>query len=168
MRQHYLPLACCQMALVRGTTDVIGQCVQRADDAPLAALMSLDASHTLAMMTVGLLSGGGGAIWLRHLESQLGSCTRPSSVAKKAALDFLCWGPTSITASLVLVPLLTGATLDASLASATEGLPLLMLYELFIFGPYNLIGFTLVPPEARPTVKGFCSFVFALVLSFHV
>jgi len=41
----------------------------------------------------------------------------------------------------------------------------LMLLELQTFGPYNLLGFSLVPPELRPSVKGLLSFAFSVGLS---
>ena len=40
-----------------------------------------------------------------------------------------------------------------------------MLLELCIFGPYNLLGFSLVSPELRPSVKGLLSLAFSVGLS---
>ncbi len=45
------------------------------------------------------------------------------------------------------------------------GLPALMLLELQVFAPYNLLGFSLIPPELRPSVKGICSLLFSIGLS---
>jgi hypothetical protein len=60
---------------------------------------------------------------------------------------------------------LQGHDLETSLQVTVYGMPSLMLLELQTFGPYNLLGFSLVPPELRPSVKGLLSFAFSVGLS---
>ena len=40
-----------------------------------------------------------------------------------------------------------------------------MMLEAAIFGPYNLLGFSFIPPELRPSVKGLASLAFSIGLS---
>ena len=39
-----------------------------------------------------------------------------------------------------------------------------MALEAAIFAPYNLLGFSLIPPELRPSVKGLASLAFSIGL----
>jgi len=178
---HFVPLAACQMGMVRGAADLVAQQHAMYHDA-------LDISHAAVMATVGFfVSGCGGALWLRYLERKLGPCDGPGSVLAKSGADFLCFGPMVNTANLVLVPLLLvrrapiasphgytshwsnlaaqGRGLAASVLNASTGLPSIMLLELCIFGPYNIIGFSMITPELRPTIKAVLSFIFSVGLS---
>uniref|UniRef100_A0A6V4M0M4 Uncharacterized protein n=1 Tax=Prymnesium polylepis TaxID=72548 RepID=A0A6V4M0M4_9EUKA len=156
---HFVPLAACQMGMVRGAADLVAQQHAMYHDA-------LDISHAAVMATVGFfVSGCGGALWLRYLERKLGPCDGPGSVLAKSGADFLCFGPMVNTANLVLVPLLLGQGLAASVLNASTGLPSIMLLELCIFGPYNIIGFSMITPELRPTIKAVLSFIFSVGLS---
>lgn len=58
-----------------------------------------------------------------------------------------------------------GHGLDASLHATSDKLPSLMMLEAAIFGPYNLLGFSFIPPELRPSVKGLASLAFSIGLS---
>jgi hypothetical protein len=85
VEEHYVPLACTQMAVVRGVADLVSQHAQQ---------VPLDVTHVAAMAVSGFfISGAGGALWLRHLERAIGSCTRPRTVMMKSAMDFTCWAP---------------------------------------------------------------------------
>ena len=154
-----MPLAAVQMACVRFASDCIGQHVGHT--------AAFDLSHALAMAFTGLaVSGAGGAVWLRYLERQLG----PSDgahllVLKKAAIDYVCWSPTVNAANLFLVPFLTGHGLSDSVATMTENLSSLMLLELQLFGPYNILSFSCIPFDLRPSIKALFSFVFSVSLS---
>ena len=65
---HYLPMAAAQSGLLRGSADAVGQFISHPS--------AVDPLHVLAMGTLGfLVSGYGGAAWLMHLESKLGSGT---------------------------------------------------------------------------------------------
>lgn len=154
VQQHYLPLACCQMAVVRGTADLICQAAQQTP---------VDMAHVLAMAASGfVISGAGGALWLRHLEQSLGPCTERRNVLLKSGADFACWAPVVITSNLICVSLLTGHSLDSSFETAQVHLPPLLLLEALIFTPYNLCQFTHIPAELRPSIKACCSFVFSI------
>ena len=100
VEHHYLPLAACQMGIVRLASDCIGQATNGA---------AFDTTHAFAMAFVGVtVSGTGGALWLRHLEGALGpSDGSTSMVLRKTAADYLCWAPVVNSANLVIVSLLT-------------------------------------------------------------
>ena len=161
--EHYIPFASVQMGVGRFAADIVGQTTQQN--------VPFDATHALALGLTGLtLSGAGGALWMRHLEKTLGpnpvsGPDRYSMVLQKCAFDFVCWGSTVNAANLFLVPVLTGAGAEAGLENMVTGFVPLMLLELLIFGPYNLVGFSLIPPDLRPSVKAACSFVFSVCLS---
>ena len=104
-------------------------------------------------------------IWLRHLENAIGSSK--GTVLTKTALDYLCWAPTVNAANLFLVPILQGCGVDAAVVNMETGFISLMVLELAIFGPYNLLGFGLIAPNLRPTVKAVLSFAFSISLSIH-
>mmetsp|Transcript_18754 Transcript_18754/g.60915 ORF Transcript_18754/g.60915 Transcript_18754/m.60915 type:complete len:204 (-) Transcript_18754:133-744(-) len=153
-REQYLPLACFQMALVRGTADIVCQSHQ---------LLPLNTAHVVAMAASGaVISGAGGALWLRHLERRLGPCRGPRNVLLKSGADFTCWAPTVITLNLLCVSLMTGHSLEDSFETAQIHLPQLLLLEALIFTPYNLCQFTHIPAEMRPSVKACCSFLFSI------
>lgn len=159
-KTHYLPLAALQMGAVRLASDVVAQSSHAG---------AFDPQHALAMACTGLcVSGIGGALWLRHLESALGSYdgSQHRPVVAMALADLACWSPIANTANLMLVPLLTGHSYAAAVASAVAGLPSLMQLELCIYGPYNLCGFRWIAPNLRPTAKAMCSFIFGMFLSF--
>ena len=99
-QEHYVATAAVQMGVVRGVADVLGQ--------HLHGAASIDGVHVAAMMVTGLsVSGAGGAMWLRHLESRLGPSDGTTSVLRKTVLDYTCWAPTVNCANLLLVSLLT-------------------------------------------------------------
>uniref|UniRef100_A0A7S2MUW5 Uncharacterized protein n=1 Tax=Haptolina brevifila TaxID=156173 RepID=A0A7S2MUW5_9EUKA len=144
IKQHYLPLACTQMAFVRGTADVVSQHIQLLHDVTNENIWNLDVAtmvavtpslfrainmdHVSAMATTGFfVSGLGGALWLRHLEGALGPSREPRNVLYKTAADYLCWSPIVITLNIMLVQLLTGSDLEVALQTTMLGLPSLMV-----------------------------------------
>ena len=158
-QNHYLPLAAAQFAIVRGTADVLAQQLAQQPQ-------PLDMTHACAMAATGLVvSGAGGATWLRYLEHALGSGTEPRRVMLKVFADLACWAPVVITLNLVSVSLLTGHTFDSALLTAQGNLPHLWGLEGVIFTPYNVCQFSLIPPEHRPSIKACCSFVFSVAFS---
>ena len=103
VQEQHLLAAALQMGVVRGSADMIGQAIH--GDA-------VDPVHLLAMVLTGLtISGVGGALWLRHLETSVGPCSVDDGMAgcvlRKTALDFMCWSPCVISANLFFVSLLT-------------------------------------------------------------
>lgn len=157
--EHYVPFAAVQMGVVRLTSDIVAQSTHAA---------AVDPVHAMAMTVTGITcSGAGGALWLRYLENQVGPNEDGSRrlVVFKALADYVCWSPTVNSANLFFVSLLMGHGLEASFSCMVTGLPSLMLLELCIFGPYNLIGFSLIPPDLRPSAKALASFVFSMYLS---
>ena len=67
----------------------------------------VDLVHLAAMVLAGVtISGAGGAVWLRHLEGQLGPTDGAPSVLRKSVLDYVCWAHVVNAANLCLVSLL--------------------------------------------------------------
>ena len=134
--------------------------------AAASSAATYDPAHAAAITLVGMcVSGAGGALWLRHLEGALGPTDGAAGALRKASCDYLCWAPMANTATLLLVPLLAGHGLDAAVANMQTNLPSIMALELAIFGPYNLLAFSMVPPHPRPGLKAVCSLVFSCALS---
>ena len=185
-QRHYLPVAAVQMCLVRALSDVVAQAFSAYHTVPLQwastvawqcsaagceSHFTLDIVHVLAMGLVGLTTSGcGGALWLRHLEAQMGPTDGSGTVAlQKSAADFMCYAPVVNCVNLLLVPLLCGHPIDESLANMQAHLPELMRLELMLFGPFNLLIFSradLISPDLRPTCKAMLSFVFSVGLGF--
>ena len=185
--EHYLVTAAAQMGLVRCMSDTFAQTYSAFHSVPVrwASTVSaiecsaagcqappfvLDVTHVGAFALAGAcVSGIGGALWLRHLESRLGPAEGSTSLAAvKALCDCLFWGTSAISMNLFLVPLLCGHGCDASLANLQHQLPALMRVELMLFGPFNFLIFSngdLVPLSLRPTCKAMLSFVSSIVLS---
>jgi len=161
MDNHYLSLSAAQAGTLRGTADVLSQCLRhQGTDIPI------DLVHSASIVFLGIfLSGFGGAAWLRHLENKMGPSTDTGDVVKKAAIDYTCWAPIANTAYLFFVPLLTGMDLDTAVHSAQAGFLSVMLLELSIFAPYNCYAFSKVPPPLRPPIQALLSMIFTLVLS---
>ena len=126
--------------------------------------LSINSAHVAALAFTGLtISGCGGALWLEHLEKALGpSNGNREVIVKKSVADYCCWAPVTISANLFLVALMTGASVDASIAHMQEVFVAMMLLEAAIFGPFNLLVFFSIPPEVRPAVKSLLSFVFSI------
>lgn len=184
-QEHYYPMAAVQMAVVRCSSDVFAQWYTAYHGVPLRWLHTVvyecsragctssfefDFAHLAAMGLIGLTTSGlGGAMWLRHLEAQLGPTNGATDVAvQKSLADYVCWGSTVNAANLLLVPLLCGQALDTSLANVYANWLPLMRLELLLFGPFNLLLFSradLVPVELRPTGKAMLSFLFSIGLS---
>ena len=154
--EYYLPMAAAQSGLLRGSADALGQFIVH----PAA----VDPLHVAAMGTLGfLVSGYGGAVWLRHLERKLGSGTAPSDVLRKTFTDYTCWAPCANSAYLFLVPLMTG---HGDLADATsalqQGFLSVMLLEASIFMPYNLLAFNSIPAPLRPPSGSLLAAIFTI------
>ena len=156
---HYLSMAAAQAGLLRGFADVVGQ--------GLTHPGHYDPTHTAVMAGLGLLvTGYGGAMWLRHLETKLGSGTAPADVLRKTLTDYTCWAPCANTLYLLLVPLLTGHSLEASLAGLQTGFVSVMLLEASLFMPYNLFAFNSIPAPLRPPAGALLSTLFTIGFGF--
>ena len=156
---HYLSMAAAQAGLLRGFADVVGQ--------GLTHPGHYDPTHTAVMAGLGLLvTGYGGAMWLRHLETKLGSGTAPADVLRKTLTDYTCWAPCANTLYLLLVPLLTGHSLEASLAGLQAGFVSVMLLEASLFMPYNLFAFNSIPAPLRPPAGALLSTLFTIGFGF--
>ena len=156
---HYLAMAAAQGGLLRGVADVIGQ--------GLTHPGHYDPTQTAVMAGLGLLiSGYGGAVWLRHLETKLGSGTAPADVLRKTLTDYTCWAPCANGAYLLLVPLLTGHGLEPSLAALQAGFVSVMLLEASLFMPYNLLAFNSIPAPLRPPAGALLSALFTIGFTF--
>lgn len=157
---HYLPMAAAQSGLLRGTSDAIGQFI--------AHPAAVDPMHVLAMGTLGfLVSGYGGAVWLRHLEKRLGSGTEPADVLRKTFTDYTCWAPCANSLYLFLVPLMTGHGGPAEATGALQqGFLSVMLLEASIFMPYNLLAFNSIPAPLRPPCGSLLAAIFTIGLGF--
>ena len=113
-----------------------------------------------------LISGYGGAVWLRHLETKLGSGTAPADVLRKTLTDYTCWAPCANGLYLLLVPLLTGHSLEASLTALQAGFVSVMLLEASLFMPYNLLAFNSIPAPLRPPAGALLSALFTIGFGF--
>jgi len=153
--KHYLPMASAQSGLLRGLADVAGQ--------TLVHPGHYDPVQTAVMGVLGLvISGYGGAVWLRHLETKLGSGIAPSDVLRKTLTDYACWAPCANSAYLLLVPLLTGHSLEESLAALHVGFASVMMLEASLFMPYNLLAFNSIPAPLRPPAGALLSALFTI------
>lgn len=167
-RAHYLEAAVLQCGVLTSCADVATQCMH---GLPLA---EVDASHVAAMATVAAsLSGGANAVWLRMLEeAHPGPDMGP--VARKTAMHWA--GPAAFINAhyLMAVPVLTalygggGLPADATALAdgfSAEGFEHLMLIELGMFVPYNLLAFRVVPPRIRPLTAALLSATFTVLVS---
>jgi len=115
------------------------------------------------MATVGgLVSGMGGALWLRVLEKHYGTSVAPDVVLRKTATDYLCWAPLANSAYLYGLPILTGCGHEAALLSLQHGFVSVMAMEMAIFMPYNLIAFEHVPVAIRPLTSAALAALFTI------
>ena len=144
--KHYLATAAASSGILRAGADLAGQCARDG---------AADPTHTLSMAAVAtVVSGLCGAQWMRHLDSTLGDSTAESAglVAAKAFADYTCFAPCANSvlrrqspcgsqltprysqplhprysqAYLFLLPLLTGAGVEAATTSVVAHLPFLM------------------------------------------
>lgn len=153
---HYLPMAATQSGLLRGAADAVGQVITHPG-------VPLDVSHAAVIATLGfLVSGYGGAVWLRHLESKLGSGTEPSDVLRKTATDYTCWAPFANSCYLFLVPLLTGHGFETATYTLQTGFLSVMALEASIFMPYNLLAFNSIPAPLRPPCGSLLAALFTI------
>ena len=140
--------------MLRGVADVV------------AHRDSVDPAHTTAIFLLAFfVSGLGNAMWLRRLETMYGTGTEPATLARKTATDYSVWAPFANSAYLLGVPLLTGHDVAAALSTLQSGFLSVMLMELCIFAPYNLVGYSYVPPAHRVAAKAVFSFFFSIALS---
>ena len=154
---HYLPMAAAQSGLLRGGADALGQM--------LTHPAHFDPGQTAAIATIGLLvSGLGGAVWLRHLETKLGSGTSTVDVLRKTFTDYTCWAPCANSAYLFLVPLMTGHGFEYSLNTLLAGFTSIMMLEASIFMPYNLLAFNSIPAPLRPPAGSLLAACFTIGL----
>ena len=119
--------------------------------------------HVLAMALLGgVVSGWGNALWLRVLERIYGEGTTSDVVLRKTATDYMCWAPLANSAYLVGLPLLTGKGMEAALSSWEGGFLSVMLMEMAIFMPYNLVAFEHVPVAVRPLTSAMLAALFTV------
>lgn len=152
-QEHFLPMAALQSGVLRGGADVVGG----------IGLHQGGFEHALAMATLGAaVSGWGNALWLRVLEGRYGADTTPDVVLRKTATDYILWAPLANSAYLFGLPLLTGKGAEAALASWQCGFASVMLLELAIFMPYNLIAFERLPLSLRPLTGAVLAALFTI------
>ena len=155
-RDHFLPMAAVQSGLLRGGADAVSQSVQH----------SAGGEHILVMVMLGaLVSGAGNAQWLRVLEGWYGSEASRGTVLRKTCTDYLCWAPIANSAYLFFLPLLTGKGMEAAFASVEGGFLSVMLMEMAIFMPYNLVAFEHIPVAVRPLTSAALAAVFTIGLT---
>lgn len=153
---HYLPMAATQSGLLRGAADGVGQALTHG---------SVDPVHVGIVATIGfIISGLGGAIWLRHLDSKLGSGTHNTLVLRKTLTDYTCWAPVANSCWLLLVPLLMGSSVEEAATSLHAGFASVMMLEASIFMPYNLLAFSSIPASLRPPCEALLAAVFTIGL----
>ena len=66
----------------------------------------------------------------------------------------------------LLVPLLTGHSLEASLTALQTGFVSVMLLEASLFMPYNLLAFNSIPAPLRPPAGALLSALFTIGFGF--
>jgi len=157
--KHYLATAAASSGILRAGADLAGQCARDG---------AADPTHTLSMAAVAtVVSGLCGAQWMRHLDSTLGDSTAESAglVAAKAFADYTCFAPCANSAYLFLLPLLTGAGVEAATTSVVAHLPFLMQLEFMLWMPYNLIAFSHLPLHLRPATSALLSALFTVSIA---
>jgi len=154
-RDHFAPLAAVQSGILRGGADVAGQMMQH----------GLRSDHAFAMALMGgVVSGWGNAKWLQVLEGRYGEGTTSDVVLRKTVTDYLCWAPLANSAYLIGLPLLTGQGMDVAVETWHTGFLSVMLLELSIFAPYNLLAFNQIPQSLRPLSSAVLAAVFTIGL----
>ncbi len=99
VKDHYVPMACLQAAILAGGADVATQTLEHAQ--------ALDWSHVGAMSTVAsTMSGGANAIWLRMLEEQYPG-RETDAIIKKTMIHAVILASIINSAYLAGVPALT-------------------------------------------------------------
>ena len=99
VKEHYVPMACLQAAVLAGGADIATQTLEHAQ--------ALDWSHVGAMSTVAsTMSGGANAIWLRQLEDRFPG-RETDAIVKKTMIHAVILASIINSAYLAGVPALT-------------------------------------------------------------
>ena len=160
MQSQYLLMSSVQAAVLRGPVDLLSQGLRCHGDLSLVS-----GEHALALASIAfVISGWGGATWLRTLEGWLPGRS-DELVLKKTAADYTMWAPFANSCYLLLMPLLLGQGVEAAASTWQAGFGTAMGMEMAIFMPFNLFAFKLIPPHLRPPVGYLLSGVFTLGLS---
>ena len=195
VKEHYLPMAFTQAAVLASGADTMTQMMQSG---------TVDPAHVGAMAFVAAtMSGAANAVWLRQLESAFPG-TGGREVAFKTLIHAIIIASIINSAYLVGVPLLTRLAAEGSLAPhavpawcstwqdyvhyippsvqhlgvfeqcATPGVfsgwtmaefITLTKLEVSMFIPYNTVAFKFVPPTVRPLTHAMISATFNVAVS---
>ena len=163
VKDHYVPMACLQAAVLAGGADIATQTLEHAQ--------ALDYSHVAAMSTVAsTMSGGATAVWLRQLEDKFpGRAT--DAIVKKTMIHAVILASIINSAYLAGVPALTDIySSGLPITEGVEGWTLpefvtLTKLEVCMFIPYNTLAFSFVPPRVRPLTHAMVSATFNVAVS---
>jgi hypothetical protein len=163
VKEHYLPMAFFQAAVLAAGADIGTQTLEQ--------VQFIDWSHVTAMSTVAsTMSGGANAVWLRQLEDKFpGRAT--DAIVKKTLIHAVILASIINSAYLAGVPALTD--IYSTGLPVTEGvagwdLPefwTLTKLEVCMFIPYNTLAFSFVPPQIRPLTHAMVSATFNVAVS---
>jgi len=163
VKDHYVPMACLQAAVLAGGADIATQTLEHAQ--------ALDWSHVGAMSTVAsTMSGGANAIWLRMLEEQYPG-RETDAIFKKTMIHAVILASIINSAYLAGVPALTDIySSGLPITEGVEGWTLpefvtLTKLEVCMFIPYNTLAFSFVPPRVRPLTHAMVSATFNVAVS---
>ena len=163
VKDHYVPMACLQAAILAGGADIATQTLEHAQ--------ALDYSHVAAMSTVAsTMSGGANAVWLRMLEDQYPG-RETDAIFKKTMIHAVILASIINSAYLAGVPALTDIySTGLPITEGVEGWTLpefvtLTKLEVCMFIPYNTLAFSFVPPRVRPLTHAMVSATFNVAVS---
>ena len=163
VKDHYVPMACLQAAVLAGGADIATQTLEHAQ--------ALDWSHVGAMSTVAsTMSGGANAVWLRMLEDQYPG-RETDAIFKKTMIHAVILASIINSAYLAGVPALTDIySTGLPITEGVEGWTVpefitLTKLEVCMFIPYNTLAFSFVPPRVRPLTHAMVSATFNVAVS---
>ena len=163
VKDHYVPMACLQAAILAGGADIATQTLEHAQ--------ALDYSHVAAMSTVAsTMSGGANAVWLRMLEDKYPG-RETDAIIKKTMIHAVILASIINSAYLAGVPALTDIySSGLPITDGVEGWTLpefvtLTKLEVCMFIPYNTLAFSFVPPRVRPLTHAMVSATFNVAVS---
>ena len=163
VKEHYVPMACLQAAVLAGGADIATQTLEHAQ--------ALDWSHVGAMSTVAsTMSGGANAVWLRMLEEKYPG-RETDAIFKKTMIHAVILASIINSAYLAGVPALTDVySSGLPITEGVEGWTLpefvtLTKLEVCMFIPYNTLAFSFVPPRVRPLTHAMVSATFNVAVS---
>ena len=163
VKDHYVPMACLQAAILAGGADIATQTLEHAQ--------ALDYSHVAAMSTVAsTMSGGANAVWLRQLEDKFPG-RESDAIIKKTMIHAVILASIINSAYLAGVPALTDIySSGLPITEGVEGWTLpefvtLTKLEVCMLIPYNTLAFSFVPPRVRPLTHAMVSATFNVAVS---